>query len=479
VTSAQRLPNRISSFILFAAVSGAPFPFGSVDPPAIAFWCVALGLAIVMASPRPFRSNYIPLLVLVLAIMLGYAFVLHEQLSAHPWIAVPNPLWNEAAKALGSQINPVVSIARNQPFFALGAALANILAVVCSFIICLDRQRARQLILVIAWSGVGYALFGIATYFLDPTQLLWREKLAYRDVLTSTFSSRNTAAVYFGSCAVLWLLLLSRQIRKRLPDGLPHWTRLTQMVLFGFPRPILIPLAMLILCLVAMLMTNSRAGIGISLIIFVMTVAAYFRRAMSGRGVMVSTLAGGAVIALVVLQVLGGNVSSRFDIEGLSGEGRFETYHSTLRMIADHPWFGTGLGTFVWSFPPYRTGTLSTWGIWDRAHSTPLELASDLGVPLTALIIFAWLIVLGVLIRGVMVRRRDLIVPVAAFSVATLALGHSCIDFSLQIPGYSIVVFALVGAGIAQSFPSNDAEGVSINTHKISDFPDVVAQSRT
>jgi hypothetical protein len=28
------------------------------------------------------------------------------------------------------------------------------------------------------------------------------------------------------------------------------------------------------------------------------------------------------------------------------------------------------------------------------------------------------------------------------------------IDFSLQIPGYSIIVFALVGAGLAQSFPS-------------------------
>src|SRR6185437_7811152 len=135
--------------------------------------------------------------------------------------------------------------------------------------------------------------------------------------------------------------------------GPPQWTRLAQMILFGFSRPILIPLAMLILCLVAMLMTNSRAGIGISMIIFVMTVAAYFRRAMSGRGAMVSTLAGGAVIVLVVLQVLGGNVSGRFNIEGFSGEGRFETYHSTLRMIADHPWFGTGLGTFVWSFPPY------------------------------------------------------------------------------------------------------------------------------
>ena len=162
----------------------------------------------------------------------------------------------------------------------------------------------------------------------------------------------------------------------------------------------------------------------------------------------------GGLIALLVLQVLGGNVSGRFDVQGVSDEGRFETYRSTLKMIADHPWFGTGLGTFGWSFPAYRSANASMWSVWDRAHSTPLELASDLGLPLAGLIVLAWLIVLGVLIRGVRIRQRDLIVPVAALTVAILGLAHSLIDFSLQITGYSITVFALLGAGLAQSFPS-------------------------
>ena len=42
--------------------------------------------------------------------------------------------------------------------------------------------------------------------------------------------------------------------------------------------------------------------------------------------------------------------------------------------------------------------------------------------------------------------------------IAILALAHSLIDFSLQIPGYAIVVFALLGAGLAQSFPSVENE---------------------
>ena len=79
------------------------------------------------------------------------------------------------------------------------------------------------------------------------------------------------------------------------------------------------------------------------------------------------------------------------------------------------------------------------------------------------MIILAWLIVLAVLIRGIRTRRRDLFVPVGAFAVAILGLAHSVIDFSLQIPGYAIIVFALVGAGLAQSFSSKNGHAVSMN----------------
>ncbi len=97
------------------------------------------------------------------------------------------------------------------------------------------------------------------------------------------------------------------------------------------------------------------------------------------------------------------------------------------------------------------------WGVWDVAHDTVLEIATDLGLPLAAVVIVAWITVLVVLIRGVYVRRRDRMVPVAALFVAIIALLHSLIDFSLQIPGFSIEVFALVGAGLSQSFPSRNS----------------------
>lgn len=437
-------------------VAAVPLPFGSTDPVTIAFWCIVLGIGLVAAAPKGLRREHFPLLGLALIVILAYAFVLHEQLAAQPWIASPNELWRQASDVLGMPIAPSASIARNQPFFSIGAPLANMLALLCSFIVCIDRERARQLLLIIAWSGVVYAAYGMVTYLIDPTHIFWREKIAYQDVLTSTFINRNTAAVYFGSCAVLWLLFLSQEIRRLLPSAPIRWRSVLRQLFLQMPRPILVPLTMLMFCSAALLMTNSRAGIVLSFVSLIIAFAIFFRHDVPRRGGIAVIVVIGVVAALLLLQVFGGRVGGRFDVQGFSDEGRLDVYRSTWKIIADHPWFGTGLGTFAWSFPAFRSANISMWGIWDRAHSTPLELASDLGLPLAAVIVLAWLIILIVLIRGIVIRRRDLTVPIAAFSVAVLSLAHSMIDFSLQIPGYAIVVFAIIGAGLAQSFSRNN-----------------------
>jgi O-antigen ligase len=449
----QAPPNRFVSWILFTAVAGAPLPFGSNDPSAIAIWCIVLGAVLVLASPRALERRHFALLGLAGVVIAGYAIVLHEQLAVHPWfaLATPHPVWREASDALGVELEPSVSIARNQPLLALGAPLAAMLSLICSFVVCADRDRARQLLQVVAWSGVAYALYGVVAFIVDPASLLWREKQAYVNVLTATFVNRNTAAVYFGSCAVVWLLILSERVRRRLPPGAIEWKKVPNRLLSDTPRALVLAFSMLFVCLAAMFMTGSRAGVVLSLLALVVAVAVYFRRDLPPRTGLVAAVAAGGAVALVLLQFMGAGVSSRFDAQGLADGGRFETWRSTLRLIADHPWVGTGQGTFEWAYPAYRSSDVSAWGVWDRAHSTPLELAADVGLPLAGLVALAWIIGLAVLAQGVRTRRRDLVVPVAALAVAILALLHSMVDFSLQTPGYAIVAFALLGAGLAQS----------------------------
>lgn len=443
----------ISAYMLFFVVAFVPLPFGSYDNGTVAVWCGILGVTAIVTSLSNYRlqRGQLWLLAGVGVIILGYAFVLHEQLAVHPWIAKMHPIWAQTSKVLGVDIVPSVSIVRNEPFFALGPTIACILALVCGLIVGTDRERARQMLHVIAWSGAAYAIIGILQYLIDPTALLWREKRFYIGNLTGPFVNRNTAAAYFGSCSVVWLVLLLEQTRKHLRMDKIVWKKVPFRLATATPRSLLLSFSMLFICLMAMFLTGSRAGVVLSLLALIVTFIVYFRRDLPPRSGIWLALGAGSLIALVLLQFLGGAVSSRFDAQGLADEGRFAVYRATVSLIADYPWFGTGLGTFAWSFPAYRPSEISMWGVWDIAHNTLLELASEVGLPLAFVVAIGWLLAFAVLMRGIRIRRRDVILPLGSFSVCLIANLHSWIDFSLQIPGYAIVVFVLLGVGLTQS----------------------------
>jgi hypothetical protein len=450
------IANRISSLLLFSTVALAPLPFGSTDPLATSVWCVVLGAALVFIRPVAPQRGHLFLLALAAVVVAAYVVVLHEQIVARPWfgISVPNPIWHESSALLNTSLRPAVSIAHNQPLLALGSPLSMVLALACAFLVSLERDRARQLMKVAAWSSAAYAAFGIASYIADPTKVLWRDKQAYTTVLTATFVNRNTAAVFLGTGALIWQLALLEKIEKRLPRANEKVGSLFNLILFLRPRKLLVAVSMLMLCLAAMLLTGSRAGVVGTLGMMVAAPAIFFRRRWSSRGGTAMAVIAGIAVGLVLLETLGSGVSSRFDLDRLADGGRWEAYRSTARIIADYPWLGTGLGTFPWVFPAYRSESVSMWGIWDRAHSTPLELASEVGLPLALLVAAGWLVVLTVLAQGIRKRRRDAILPISGLLVALLALLHSSIDFSLQIPGFSILVAAITGCGLAQSFRS-------------------------
>jgi len=433
------LANRISAYILFFVIAAAPLPFGSRDATTVALWCSVLGLGLILASPRGLRAGHLALLAGVGFVVACYGFVLHEQLSDYPWVATPNPIWAKTAELLGRPVQPSVSIIRGQPFYALGPTLAAVLALVLGLVVGADNDRARQALLVMAWAGVGYAAYGFATITGGN--------------LTATFVNRNTAAAFFGSCAAVWLVLLMATVRGRLPAGPIKLAAIRQN--FGSEsskdKDLAVRICMLFICLAAMFMTVSRAGILLSLFGMVTAFLIFFRRDLPrGLSLLVALLGAGAVIWLL-LRLMGSQFEGRIDVSGLVEQGRYAAYQSTLRIIADHPWFGTGWGTFAAIFPAYRSGDISTWGVWDIAHSTPLEIAAELGIPLAAIVVFAWLVAILVLLRGTRRSRRETVAPIAALAVALIANLHSSVDFPLQVPGYAIVVFALVGVGLAQS----------------------------
>jgi O-antigen ligase len=461
----RSLSGRISAGVLYVALSAPPLLFGSRDPIIVAAWCALLGAGIIIAPIGRLQRRHFFLLTGIAFIILCFAFVLHEQLSDHPWIASFNPIWERASQALGKPLTPSVSIVKGEPFFAIGKPLANVLALILGTLVGVDSSRARRGLRVMAWAGVVYAVYGIFAFIFEPTTILWQEKTAYIGSLTATFINRNTAACYFGSCAVVWLVLLFGAIRRSIPRGAIRWTDVPRYLLRDTRRDVVIRFVMLFVCLSGMFMTSSRAGVLISLGMMIVTFVIYFGRDLPPfTGLIVAPLVG-LFGGLLLLHVVGGNVAERIDLQGLSDEGRLSTYRSTLRMIADNPWFGTGLGTFEYAFPAYRSSDTSMQGRWDIAHSTPLELASDMGIPLALVVAAAWLVGLAVLISGVLGRRSSVTVPLSALAVALIGLAHSSIDFPLQITGYSIVLFSLFGVGLSQAIHQKSARtrDVSVN----------------
>lgn len=440
--------NRFSSLILFIAIAGAPLPFGSRDAFVVGFWCAVLGLGLIFASTSRLRRPHILFLTGTGLVVLGFAFVLHEQLADNPWIAAYHPIWKETADVLGMPIKPSVSIVRHEPFYALGQPAAAILALTLGVIVGADPSRARQALWVVACSGAAYAVFAISSLIVAPTKLLWRDKTAYIGDLTGTFVNRNTAAAYFGSCAAIWFLLLLQSVRRRLPRGPATWTIRLQTIGRALlqRKVMLLRLLPFAVCVLALLLTRSRAGVTISL--FAMALGFAFQRQLQRGPRMAAAFVGAAAAAVVLIQIFGGRVSGRFVEHGLVGDGRLAAWTSTLRMIADHPWFGTGLGTFPWSFPAYRSSEVSMWGVWDRAHSTPLELAAEMGVPLAGAVVIGCIAILAILACGVRACKRRRLTPLAAFSVALIAFLHSCIDFPLQVTGFAIVAFGIAGVGV-------------------------------
>ena len=250
------------------------------------------------------------------------------------------------------------------------------------------------------------------------------------------------------------------RVRGQLPAGPIVWSKAAQHIVSGASgeRDIIIRFFMFFVCFAAMFMTGSRGGVLLSLFAMVVAFVVFFRRDLPRVVSLVLAVVGAGAVALVLLQFLGGNVEARIDAEGLVERGRLAAYQSLLRIIADYPWFGTGLGTFTSIFPAYRSGNISIVGVWNIGHSTPLELAAELGIPLALVIAVGWIVAIVVLIRGTRRSRRETVVPLAALAVSLIALLHSSIDFSLQVSGYAIVVFALVGIGLADSLNAASAQ---------------------
>jgi len=125
-----------------------------------------------------------------------------------------------------------------------------------------------------------------------------------------------------------------------------------------------------------------------------------------------------------------------------SVDARRDYLHGAMAIARDHPWIGTGPGTFGSIYPKYKTAKTEEAQL---VHNNYIEMWCDSGI--AAFVIFAalWMGAARDMFRVASRRQGD----VAATAICAALAGwmvHGLMDFDLYVPGIAYPAFVLLGA---------------------------------
>jgi len=201
----------------------------------------------------------------------------------------------------------------------------------------------------------------------------------------------------------------------------------------------------------ALLLTGSRAGLlsflGSMLVIAFLLVT----RRVGGKGRWKPLASFVAVGFAVALWLNAGRVLKTFAIlwvgtNDLSTQGRLHIWQDTLRLGRDYCWSGTGLNTFAWAFPRYKSLLLEQ-SLFVYTENDYLQAFAEGGLPLVAVLALALLRGGAQLRNGWSERQRPYERGMGLGLLGGLAaiLIHSAGDFNLHITANAILFVLLLG----------------------------------
>jgi O-antigen ligase len=436
----------VQLWLTVASLTLAPLFFGSVDQLWVAIWAVLLSLSTLIGAARPLGAAQRRVLFAFLALSSAYALVAIVQVAPHLIDHLDDPIWQRANGVLGLGATPRISSRAEIPPEAVGHFLLLVTSFVSGFLVATSRRNGDMLIRFARYSILAYAIYGLAALVLTPNLLLWAPKLAYRGNLTAAFVNHNTAATFLGAGAILWFCLAYQSLQSlqyssiRLLLLIPS----NERVVFT----IILHSAAGLVCFVALLLTGSRGGLictalGLLVAIVVMVTNRLRPRFwyVVGPGSLVLALTAGWL-----------SQTGRIGSKGLLDDARWSVYEYCIEAIRQRPLLGAGAGTFADLFPSFRADGFSGWGVWDYAHSTILEIAVEMGIPIAAMVVLAAMASLIIIVRAALRSKDHSRSSLAAIAgIAVLSYLHSIVDFSLQIPGYLIPFAVLLGCALAKA----------------------------
>jgi len=435
----------------------SPWLFGSVEPWAwLTLTLLLLGLFFAWAFRSLIREQFqwrasgagLPLLLFV-------GLVTLQTVSLPPKAAGPVDLAGGGEVAAGGEVTgSTVSLrALSAAPFSTRRSLAFVVACVGLFLIVSNRLRTwsdvRFLLTLVLLSGFSVALFGLIQKFSGTGQIYWYRKPAFGADFFGPFANKNHFAGYLNLAIGSGLALLLGSSSRRSHPRSNHFsmTFAPKGLLIGF---------MVSVMAASVCVSLSRGGIvslaaGFGVAIWLLA----WKGGLHQR----AFVAGGALLAGIALLVWMGWGPFAEQIRSLGkaaaeplSQDRVQVWRGALGLLADHPITGTGLGTFRFVFPRYKSAHKGVSYLY--AHNDYLQLACETGLVGLGLGFWALIAVGKFLFRSFSVemssRKVGLMAGLAAGVSALLV--HEVVDFNLHIPANALLFS--VTAGMLVAVPS-------------------------
>ena len=425
----------------------APLFFGSIDLFWIVVWAILLSISVLCGVAAPMDTGQSRVLFGFFALCGIYTLVAIVQITPHVVDQLNDPSWRQANDLLGLDALPRISSRAEMPPLAVGHFLLFATSFMSGFFIGTSQRNSDSLIWFAQYSILLYAIYGLAALILTPNMVLWAPKLAYRGSLTATFINHNTGATFIGAGAILWFCSAFSSLQQSSGFSsirLLLLNRANEHLAFSF----LARSGAALTCFFALLLTSSRGGLictCFGLLVAIILMVANRQKPRFRQMVVWGSVALAFIVALL-------SQKGRIGSQGLLDDARWSVYEFCIEAIRQRPLLGAGAGTFEDLFPSLRGDNFSSGGVWDYAHSTILEIAVEMGIPVAVMIVLAALASLFILARATVKSKGRSRRSLAAITgIAVLSYLHSTIDFSLQIPGYLVLFGILLGCGLARA----------------------------
>lgn len=398
-----------------------------------------------MASQRPVHHALKTVGILFLA---GMALVLCLQ-QIMPAAAGCGPVWQQVQSITGTDVTPMLLCDKAAWLQSIGRLLFFVLTFIIALFVGASESSSRLFLQALLVTGTICiaATFFVTTIDGIPTTTHYS--------YSHGFINANNASAYLGIMLILALAQAvrffkfpSKTLRKALLDSIDQLNFRTVLHACFLLFTVLLSLA-------GLFMTGSRGGIFVSLlccaVFSFMVMQKLNLRTRLRKAMIVSTVLAMVGILVWSFSNFGQVTVAKLQTDGVSANSRFDIFAAVLPMIGDHPWLGTGLGSFPGAFQPYRPANVSADGIIDKAHNSYLEFAAEMGLPALLMLMVALAWMGWQLYRSTREREERYITPLLGLSVWLLVALYSLIDFPLQIPGIAALCIALATVCVSQT----------------------------